>query len=550
MAQSWRDFRGSSLKQRAFMDALTLQNDFAAGGKYCMNTKAPSVFYGGSGQSGKTRGLRDSAVEMLLRYRQLGFPNRRVALFADCDRTMIENHVNEFIKEFKDKDDNPTIHISTTRQEGWHIKFSPSYWGEGMGTISLRTYAQAHRTNAKRGGQIDSILADEITLCTPGQIGEMIYLLRNSEAIPFSSFGCGSNPDGISQHYIETLFVGPNAWTEDLGIVVEECRDYSDLDPWFEANRHTFMFIPATREDNPAYEANKEEFDRAMSFVYDPVVRAARKDGQWGKDRRTRFGYLTKQKHGFTWPDFLRAQGEVPSDMASECRRQAMHMILNRDTYGWELWSSLDYGTAEGKGSCLLFHLLDTQKRVWTFGEIYRTMFGKQLPEQKRVMKPSLDELNCRTILGDPALKAKAPESRSGLTRQQQFAQAPDSMIVTLALNDRKEGWAALDWIFDRLEDGSLPQHVVGFVNYEECPMLWKQLLSLPRKEGDPEDVDKAKAAKQLGDDCPDCYRYGIFTKFKNLVGKQDKEAPEYGSIGWMEGKAQEREAARTSIWS
>jgi len=486
-----------------------------------------------------SRGLRDAAVEMLLRYRHLNFPNRRVAFFADCDRTITENHLPEFIKEFGEN-----IQILTTKQDGWHIRFSPGYWGEGMGVISLRTYAQSHRTNAKRGGQVDSVLADEITLCDPNQIGEMIYLLRNSEELPFSAFGCASNPDGISEEFIARMFVGPNLWTQDMDIDVVESRDYSDLDPWFEANRHTFMFIPAVREDNPAFEANKAEFDRGMAFVHDQAVRTARKEGKWGSNRRTRFGYVTKARQGFTWPDFLRAQGEIPSQFASENRRQAMHMIVNREVYGWELWASLDYGTAEGKGSIKLFHLLDTRKRVWTFGELF--MPGKQLPEQARMMKPGLTELRCRTIFGSPDLKAKAPESRTGLTRQQQFAK--EGIIITLAMNDRKEGWAAMDWLFDRMEDGSLPQHTVGFINYEECRVLWKQLLSLPRKEGDPEDVDKAKAAKQFGDDGPDAYRYGVFTRFKNLVGKEDKEAPEYGSYLWME-QERARELARSSLW-
>lgn len=536
MGQSWRDFRGSSEKQRIFMDALTRQGDFAPGGKLDMKTKIPAIGFGGAGEAGKTRALRDGAIEILLCYRNMGFPNRRVGLFAENDALITTNHIIKFEEELGD-----LVDIKKTAKEGWRVRFPVAHWGEGMGMISLRTYAQAHKSSSKRGGEIDSALADELTLCVPAQIGEMMYLVRNSMGLPFASFGWASNPDGVSQEYLKSLFVGPNELFPD----VPECRDYSDHDPWFEANRHTMFFIPAVRQDNPAYEANKEAFDRAIYSIPDETVRRARDIGDWNYNRSTRFGYVTKAKHGFTWPDFLRAQGETPSDLASENRRQAYHMILNRDVYGWELWASFDYGTSDDAASCLLFHLLDSRRNVWTFGERY--MVGKQLPDQAREMKPALTDLKCRSILGDPMLKSKAPESRTGLTRLQQFAQ--EGIIISLAANDRVDGWAAIDWLFDRLPDGSIPAHVVGRVNYEECRQTWKQLLNAPRKKEDPNDVDKKKASQQFGDHGIDTLRYGWFTRFKSLVGKEVSDAPEYGSIGWMEQQQEKKEREMASLW-
>lgn len=535
-APSWRDFRGSSFKQRMFMDALTLQGDFAQGGKLYMGTKIPSIGFGGAGEAGKTRGLRDAGVEILLCYRKLGFPNRRVGLFAESDALITANHIVKFEEELGD-----LVDIKKTAKEGWRVRFPVAHWGEGMGMISLRTYAQAHKSSSKRGGEIDSALADELTLCNPSQIGEMMYLCRNAAGLPFASFGWASNPDGISQEHLKTLFVGPNlAFPE-----VPECRDYTDHDPWYSKNKNTMFFIPAVRADNPAYEANKEAMDRAIYSIHDPTVRRARDIGDWNYNRSTRFGYVTKDKHGFTWAKFLRAQGETPSDLASEQRRQAVHMIQNRDLYGWELWCSFDYGTSDDAASCLLFHLLDDKNRVWTFGERY--MVGKQLPEQAREMIPALAEFKARSILGDPMLKSKAAESRTQLTRLQQFAQ--EGIIISLASNDRVDGWAAIDWLFDRLDDGALPTHTVGFVNYEECPQTWRQLLSAPRKKEDPNDVDKKKASQQFGDHGIDTLRYGWFTRFKNMVGKEKIEHPEYGSIGWMIQQVEVREQTSSSLW-
>lgn len=519
------------------MDALTLQGDFALGGKYCMNTKAPSIGFGGAGAAGKTRGLRDAAVEILLVYRALGFPDRRVGLFAENADLITTNHIIKFEEELGDM-----VEIKRTSKEGWRVRFPEAKWGPGMGMISLRTYALAHKSNSKRGGELDSILADELTLATPAQIAEMMYLLRNSADLPFAAFGWASNPDGISQEYLKRMFVGPNpAFPEQ-----KEYRDYSDFDPWFGNNQNRFFFIPAVRKDNPAYLQNQDAWDAAILANPDPRIRLARDVGDWDANTDTRFGYVTKAKHGFTWPEFLKAQGVVPSELASENKRLAMHMILNRDVYGWELWGGFDYGTSEDAASCLLFNLLDTNKRVWTFGELY--MPGKQLPEQAVAMRAAMAELKLKTIFGDPMLKSKAPESKSGLTRLQLFAQ--EGIIIQLALNDRVDGWGAIDWLFHRLPDGSLPQHTVGFVNYEECRQTWRQLQAAPRKDSDPNDVDKAKASKQAGDHGIDSLRYSWFTRFKRLVNKEEHhQAPEYGSIGWMEEQAKARELAASSPW-
>jgi hypothetical protein len=524
---SWRELRNSSPKQCEFMDCLTLQGDFAPGGSKFMNTRTPMCLIGGAGEVGKSRCIRDTAFEILLRYRELGFPNRTVAIMCDTMPNLRRIHIKKLREDFGD-----AIDIRQSQEVGLRARLIGSDY-EDLGQVLLLHAAQAHQTASQKGAEIDSLLVDELTSFTIEQFGEMMYQRRSSARLPFVSFGAGTNPDGIGHYWVKSLFV-------------PEFQDLSGFDKRIQEMKGAIHFIPGVRSDNPEYEWNKESMDAAIAFLPNPDIRRARDTGDWNAYGGGRFGYFNKLIHGFTWPDFLAAQGEMVVQSPVSNAQEAYRLLANADMFGWEIWASFDYGTDPEGGSCLLFHVMDHESRVWTFGEWMRG--GLTLPEQAAAMKPLLARFPLRRLLVDPALEAKVVESKSGLSRLALFyaegiKKSVCGVQMTVAENARVPGWGSIDYLFARIPDPPGKIRPKGFIHSSECPYLVASFHKAPRSARDPEDID----ARFTQDHGLDSLRYGWHSRFPNRP--EFVKPPQYGSMLWMKQQEEAREQAAANQW-
>lgn len=522
---SWRELRNSSAKQAQFLDFLTLQGDYAPEGKDYRGTTTPMCLIGGAGEGGKSYNLRTCAFEMLFRYRELGFPNRNVGLMCDTMPNLRKIHIKKLREEFGD-----AVEIKQSQEFGLNARLLGAEY-EDLGRVLLLHGAQAHKASAQKGGELDSLLVDELTQFTREQQGEFLYQLRNSAGLPFCSFGASSNPDGPGHDHVKQLFVPE----------FQNLADYYSLDPEADAEqiekiRRSILYIPMLRQENPTYEANKEAMDRVIRDIENPDIRRARDIGDWNMYLGSRFGYFSKSVNTFTWAQFLEAQGEPVSSNPGQNMEEAYRLIVNWEDYGWDLFGSFDYGTDMKGASSFHWHLVDNSGRLWTFGELY--LRGMTLKPQARILKPVIDRMRPRLIYADPALKAKIDESTNGLSRLMMFAL--EGVRLTPCENPRIPGWASVDYVLDHVIDratGILTSPPIGRIHATECPQLLKQLPNAPRKKGKPEDIDLDE------DHALDDYRYGVHNKFHNRP-KREKQ-PEVGSTLWVQ--QQHEEAKRLS---
>jgi hypothetical protein len=505
--KSWRQYRTYSVPQRIAGDFLTNQGRFAR-----RPSRIPFCLFGGAGWGGKSHWLRSMAFEICMVYRDLGFPNVWGALYCDTYPNLLARHIVKFEDEFAGIG---TVQDSTKR--GLHVKFH----GEGMGGVYLKNVVSSSNLGAgkgsQRGAEAAFILIDELTEFEQDQYAAIIYQARWGSDLPFFPRAHGTNPDGIGHGWVKRIFV----------------PQYRDLeDPIFQAvGPENFLYVPAKKENNPAYTAMGDVINANMAMIKDPDVRRAREEGDWDLYANGRFWMWTEKLHTFRWEDlfhkFSIPTELTPLDFLRTCRR-----------YGFEIWGSLDYGTSERSASAYYLHLVDPNGHPWTFGELI--MVGDELEDQAVQIKDFERGLEIQGRYADPSIGGTTAEREDQRTRQERFGD--EGLWFELGVRDRVEGASTIASLlyYERDDLGSIKRYPKWRVlkKYDGdagfgCKDLITMIPELPRDKHNPEDVDKRD-----GKNHPyDSVRYFLHTRYSG--GSAQEEPIAMYSAAWYRAVAE-----------
>lgn len=519
----WRDKRTSTPKQCMFLDFLTQRGVYE---KYpSLRTFTPFGFYGGAGWGGKSYTLRTACLEIALDLRERGLPNMWGGLYTLTFPDLVGRHLTKFAKEFQG-----IAAVKKTQIDGLHLKF----FGEGLGGVYLSNIASSSdtrkNTGSRRGVERSFGLIDESTEFSYDQFDTIKYQVRPDRKMPYIAIGMASNPDGIGHGWNKSIFH-------------PEHRDLAH--PFFEGyTERDIMFVKARKEDNPSYEANKKIIEGIFASISDPDIRKARSEGDWDIYASGRFpvfrasqNKLKENIHGCTLDEFYAEVG-IPTDVPFTA------VLEHAEELGLILNATLDYGTSVDSMTAILLFLVDYKGRRWWVKEI--KIVGLPLERQAEIIHSWIRDKKRRlnVFYCDPALLAPQAEDFSGLSRINRFRD--QGIILTPAINNRTEGWAACDTSLDYRKDidGRLvkpPKSRFLFpciVNGEAfgVPGIITQIPELPRDKGNPEDVDPMNGIWHWAD----CWRYGEFTY--TIRGRGSAKPPvEVGTQAWLDALVRSR---------
>jgi len=484
--ERWRDRNTLFPQQRVFCDALTCRGPFAS--IYDLKTRengttfqTPEVLYGGAGFGGKSRGLRAAAFELNYDLRERGFPGRWGVLVCKTYSDLMDRHARDLTREMGDLG-----RIRKTAMEGYFWQF----YDPSLGGFYLRNIGSD--PEQKRGAQFDWMLVDELTQLLKGEFDAVRYLLRSGDNLPYLSFGAGTNPDGIGHGWVKRLWID---------------RDFSDIEHLIKAgviSKTDYHFIQAMAKHNPA---PSPQIHATLMSNSDPMLVKSRWEGSWDLSFGTRFMQFSRKVHSFGWKEFEERYGVGTP----------YQKILKSERF--QLFGSLDYGTAADSASAFYLHAVDEDRNVWTFNELY--MQGTYLDNQAELIHSVLSQWDDRVkiIFADPALDQ--PDS-DGISRLFKFRSRGVPLIP--AINDRIEGWATLDeFLMYRRGDDAEALSQPKWRIHEDCRQAQRFLLSAPRDEVRMEDVSRRFADDHAGDSL----RYFFHSYFQGPA-RQKKQEGDY----------------------
>ena len=541
-ALSWRQLRTCTPKQCDALDYLTNQGEYAA-----KPLATPMLLIGGGGFGSKSYTARTAAVEILLRLRELGFPNRRVGLFSDNMPNVHQRQSVEIQQEWRD-----FAVVRGSQTKGQHVEFFGPGW-EGVGTIALRGMAEASGAGGRKGAQFDSILFDELTLISYVQFGELMYMRRSGVGLPFCSFMGATNPDGPGHGWVKDLWVAPSEKYPDVPMR----QNFSEYPETLKQLKHCFYYIPMLKQDNPGYDdpINRATVDMNMALL-EPEVRKARELGDWDIYLGGRFSSYTKGVHQFEWEEFNQFYGFPADDTRLAQQQEAKRVLLNPGYHGFEIWGSFDFGTSPEAASAFYLTAVDQYRNLWTFFEWYKS--GMNLFPQAKELGRIIREFRPRGIICDPALDYKKAESEDHKSRIQMFREADPDCRFRPGNNDRIGGWATMEMLLEwepKVDDLRRPVMVENWAGrmvpavevrprwriHSSCTNLHRQISTAPRDKIRPDDV----SSKFLDDHGIDSVRYLFHTRY-NAPVRRTKQ-PERMSLAWM--IAQARAAKGRDAW-
>lgn len=507
MSLSWREFRNSTPQQCEFLDALTLQGEYA---QFRGKVLRPMVGYGGAGYGGKSYGLRTATAELNGYFRGVGLPDRWGCLMCKRYTELANRQVRKLEDEFRD--------IGRVRLHKIHgLLFE--FYEEGMGGFYLRN---AQDPEGMKGAEYDWILVDELTQFTKDDFDHVYYQLR-SPVMPFLPFGMATNPDGIGHAWVKKRWVDRD-FEEEAELVAEGI-----VEP------ESFFFVQAKAKDNPTFSKAVEAQLRGFD---DEALVKARWEGSWEIGGGMRFGRYNKLVHAYTDEQFMEEYSWLDSGA-----RDPEGLIRNLDFF--QVYGSLDYGTDQNAASAFYLHAVSYEDPsfVWTFDEHY--MQGYWLDQQAETIKRALLPYENVRIYVDPSLKGRDSE---GISRISKFRE--HGLHIMPAVNDRVEGWATLDHFLSYDSEGVGAEFVVKRAPRwritHRARHLHRQIASAPRDAVKMEDVPKSFK----DDHGLDSVRYFLHSHFRGATKPKAEPAPMSGA--WMREQAKrdtERNRKAAGFW-
>lgn len=488
---NWRKARNSTLPQRAFLDLLSAQGPWVSGpdpllkprggfvggkaGKY-----TPYGLYGGAGFGGKSFCLRTAIVELAARNAAAGAPGLWGTLFCVEYDELRKRQIVEMIRDWEGDDENRAVGLGQlgkayfSTSKGWVYEF----YDKRLGGVFLRNITEGSRDPSRklRGGNVVYALVDELTELNRAMFDALIYALRsNASNVRSLPFGGATNPDGVGHAWVRKLWIDRDFRGESRVIRPDD-----------------FRFVQAMPWDNPAFD---EDVVARLAGNADPMLVRSRWQGDWNLNFGSRFSRFDRRVHVFEWDEFEDAYG---GDMSF--RELIKYPGL------FEIYGSLDFGTAEESASAYYLHAVDPRGRVWTFAEWYPK--GLFLEPQAEGILRLEDDWGVRPAIRycDPSLKGKESD---GINRWNKFMER--GVRLRLGNNDRIEGWSTLDKFLYYKEQKNRDERIGPFWRiHSSCRELIRFLSEAPRGERNMEDV-----ARTYRDDHPgDSVRYFLHSHF------------------------------------
>lgn len=312
---------------------------------------------------------------------------------------------------------------------------------------SILTFAHAknvQEATALLSAEINALYIDERTTIPPEVIDHLYPRVRSGVAdVPCLGVRSATNPGDVGhlqvlRQYIKPTERGAHTYTDDAG--------------------RTVRFIQARASDNP--HVDPATYEKRLSGIADPALRAAMRDGSWDVFPDQFFGDFHYDRH-------VVPALELPAS--------------------WMRYGGLDYGWSQP--SVYLLAARDNDNRLWVYREL--TMVQVPEPEQARRV---LECEDVRPVMRscDPSMTGK---SGSAMPPMSQYAIA--GCGLRKADNDRVGGWSRIHTFLAEApacayhrEQGWDTCPMVHFVD-TGCPKLIETLPTLPRDKNRPEDVLK-----------------------------------------------------------
>lgn len=512
----------SALTTKGFREYRTYSRKHCIGSDFLTNrgpifskrpTKMPFLLIGGAGGGGKTYFNRSMAFELNMDLRNRGFPDAWGVIACDTYPNLRDRYIDKLKKEFQGLGE-----FANTQDRGYHFRF----YGEGMGGVYLRNL-DAGVKEGRRGAEYDWGGGEEITDWNYEQFEKFIYTLRSPRPLPYNARFFNCNPDGIGHQWVKELFV----------------PEYRDLEnPFFEiVSPENFLYVPMRLEDNALYEVLKDQLEANIALIRDPNKRRARRLGDWDIYGSGRFSMFRESVHRFTWEDLFRWYG-IPEGLTIE------RFLQTARQYGFEIYTSLDYGTSVNSISAYLFHLVGPDGRVWTFRE--EAMIGHEAEAQAKLILGFEKGIPVRSRIADPAIgqRKQNDKDKGGPTIEERFRRNKVSFL--LGSNERVQGAAtvAAALYFEENEATQQVTKAPMWRIHTSCKKLLTMIPGLPRDPLNPEDVFSNDGANHWYDSA----RYFLHTRFQG--GVKPAPRPVYGSPAYFRELARrEAEGNRKDDW-
>ena len=454
-----------------------------------LSLKYRDIGYGGARGGGKSRGIRDLAIELSFRFRV------PVLIFRRLRENLLKNHINPLLAE------HPELRPYFNKSE--FILYDP-VTGEPRITFG---YAERDEDIAKfQGSEYAVIFIDEATQATKHQIEFLSTCLRDSTGrFPRPKMVYTMNPGGVSHTYLKRLFIDKR---------YEENEDPND-----------YFFIQAKVYDNVFWVLPKLRSEGlAIEDYY-----------SWDDDK--------KREYIMKYSDYAKTLAKLPEDMrkahldgdwdAIEGQffdfRRPIHVITDKHYLSWDqiktkykLIGAMDYGNTT------VVEILgkDEFGRVINFDELYQYKLPRQLKIQQ--LKDFLDYrgLTGLTILGDTNMWIKdgfdaavtnSPAHeyiQAGIKLIPVSKHSPDGRPYRYACND-----TIRDYLYFEYDNHGNLIKPPKLKIYERCSMLIETLPAVTTKLTDPNDFEGGDM-----DHAIDAFKYGLMWLVTPKASKAKKD--------------------------
>ena len=453
--------------------------------KAALSTDYVHIGYGGARGGGKSRLVRDLAIEMSFRFRV------PVLIFRRLRENLLKNHINPMLAE------HPELRKYFNKSE--FILYDPNT-GEARITFG---YAERDEDILKfQGSEYALIFIDEATQATKRQLDFLATTLRDSTGrFPRPKIIYTMNPGGVSHRYIKRIFIDKQ---------YEEDEDPSE-----------YYFVQAKVHDNVFWvlpRLRKEGYSIADYY-------------SWSEEKRRE--YVLK------YSDYAKVLARLPEDMrrahldgdwdAVEGQffdfRRTIHVIPEKHYLDWweikqkyKLIGSLDYGNT----TVLYITGINKNNQLITFDELYHYKMPRTAKIQETIDFLRFRGLEDLLIIGDTNMWIKDGFDTAELnTPAMEYIQAgiklkpvskisPTNKPYRVACNDTVRN--LLDFEVDETGITKQPRWKV----YERCSYLIETLPALTADFRNPDDINS-----EGEDHGYDAVKYGIMY----LVAPKDRNA-------------------------
>lgn len=425
------------------------------------------TLYGGAMAGGKSYWLRWMLVALLVRWASKGYKSVEVGLFCEDYPTLKDRQLSKIGSEFPSW--LGTLH-GDHAQHGRCYILAEEYGG---GIIKFRNLDDPSKYQS---AEFAAIAVDELTKNTEDVFTDLRNRLR-WPGISDIRFLSATNPGGIGHSWVKKRWL-------------DRVFDENETEP------EEFKYVRALAQDNP--HIDKSYLKQLESLPADK--RKAYLEGDWDIFKGQYFTEWRREIH--TCAPFT-----IPEDWRKFCAID----------YGYNHDAAVGWFASDYDGNLFLYREL-----------VQNGLTGTKLAEEWVSMTPTYEKIEYLEC--DPSMWAKRGEDDSALSVAEKFEARATELLknakykcptLRRANNDRITGWRELhEWLKPISVEG---HDTARFKVFTTCPEVIRTIPAMIHDEHNPEDVEKSD-----GDDAPDMVRYGVMSRPRPNVTREQVAAHEF----------------------